>query len=104
LNKIQVDFPELISHQDIGLSYNGIPIRVFQVNYLNSTNKYKKSVMITGAHHSRELTSITMNLYLIMKLCYGFINKEQNIMMSLNETTYHFIPVVNVDGFKYISD
>jgi hypothetical protein len=24
--------------------------------------------------------------------------------MSLNETTYHFIPVVNVDGFKYISD
>lgn len=25
-------------------------------------------------------------------------------MMSLNETTYYIVPIVNVDGFKYISD
>lgn len=61
-------------------------------------------MLVTGAHHSRELTSISMNLYLVMKLCYGFVQKDISTMLLLDETNLFFIPLVNVDGFKYISD
>jgi len=64
----------------------------------------KRGVLITGAHHSRELTSISMNLYLLIKICYGYKIRDAETMALLNSTILYFIPIVNVDGFKHISD
>jgi murein tripeptide amidase MpaA len=66
------EFPELISTVEIGRTFQGHPIHAIEVNFLNASNPTKKGVLITGAHHSRELTSISMNLYLLLKICYGY--------------------------------
>ena len=77
---------------------------MLEVNYVNSTNTNKKAVLITGAHHSRELTSISMTLYLLLDLCYGYVQGNEKTMLMLNETNLNIIPVLNIDGFKFISD
>ncbi len=79
-------------------------MNVLELNYINASNPQKKGVLITGAHHSRELTSISMNLYLLLKICYGYKIRDFETMALLNSTILYFIPVVNVDGFKHISD
>lgn len=45
-----------------------------------------------------------MNMYLILKTVYGYFNKEISEMTLLNSAILHFIPIVNVDGFKHISE
>ncbi len=104
VKKIVNDFPNLITTIDIGFTYQENLLQVIEFNYVNSTNTNKKGVLITGAHHSRELTSISMNLYLIMKICYGIVNQDPETMLMLNNTNLYFIPVVNIDGFKHISE
>ena len=74
------------------------------MNYLNSTRNDKKAILFTGAHHSRELTSISMNLYLILRIAYGYHIKDRDTMALLNSTVLYFVPILNIDGFKYISE
>jgi hypothetical protein len=45
-----------------------------------------------------------MNLYLLLKICYGYKIRDTETMALLNSTILYFIPIVNVDGFKHISD
>ncbi len=104
MKKVEREFPELVSIVDIGMSYKGVPIQMLEFNYVNSTTTNKKAVLVTGAHHSRELTSISMNMYLILELCYGFVQRDPRTMLMLSETMFNFIPALNIDGFKYISD
>jgi murein tripeptide amidase MpaA len=75
-----------------------------EVNYVNASNPYKKSVLITGAHHARELTSISMNMYLLLKTIYGYYIKDEQTMSLLNSTNLYFIPMINTDGVKLISE
>lgn len=104
MKKIDKEFPDLITMSSIGETYLKNQIPLIELNNVNATNSGKKAIMITGAHHSRELTSISMSLYLMLKLCYGYKTNDTETMQILNSTIFYFIPVVNVDGFKYISD
>jgi murein tripeptide amidase MpaA len=70
----------------------------------NSQKTFKNGVLVTGGHHARELTSYTMNLYMMLKTAYGYYNRDKETMEMLNSTVLFFVPIVNVDGFKYISD
>ena len=45
-----------------------------------------------------------MNLYLMLRVVYGYHIKDKDTMTMLNNTVLYFVPVLNIDGFKLISD
>lgn len=61
-------------------------------------------MLITGAHHARELTTISMGVSTIMGLLYGVVHKDAETMYLLKNTAVLFVPIVNWDGFVAISD
>ena len=63
----------------------------------------RKSVLITGAHHSREPASYTFNLYLISMLLTQYSNNNSEIIDLLKTVDIYFVPVVNFDGLEEIS-
>ena len=63
-----------------------------------------KGVMFTGAHHARELTSIQMNVYLILKTVYLHETNHTETLRLFKYSALYFIPFVNIDGVKYISE
>ena len=58
----------------------------------------KKAILLTGAHHSRELVSTQMPLYAILDLLHGYVNGNPEKMALLARSQYFFIPMVNTDG------
>ena len=65
-------------------------------------NLDKKAILMTGAHHSRELVSAQMPLYTILDLLHGLVHGEPEKIALLEQNKYFVIPVVNVDGFYTI--
>ena len=65
-------------------------------------NKDKKAILMTGAHHSRELVSVQMPLFAILDLLHGLVHGDQEKIMLLEQNKYFVIPVVNIDGFYTI--
>ena len=61
-------------------------------------------MMINGAHHARELTSISMVTYSILNLLYNLVQKDGTTEQFVQESNLYFIPVVNVDGVAFIDD
>lgn len=60
---------------------------------------------MTGAHHSRELISIQMTLFALVRLLHGgIVGQDAQMKTMLKQNKYYFIPVVNVDGLKLIED
>ena len=58
--------------------------------------------MINAAHHSRELTGISMVVYTTLRLLFSYVHKDKQILQLLNDSAIFFIPVVNVDGYQAI--
>ena len=61
-------------------------------------------MLFTGAHHPREAVSIQMPLYILFKMLHGYLQDETFEKSVLENSTLYFIPMVNVDGVKYIDD
>ena len=102
--KLKKEFPQLVSLSDIGLSYQGLPIHMIILKPKSTSNTGRKGVLFTGAHHARELSSISMCLSFMLKMTYGYFINDTTTMSILDSTTLYIIPIVNIDGFKYISD
>ena len=74
----------------------------------------RPGILINGAHHAWELTTISMNVYLMLKLLWSWVKTEDGTNLDpdllnsedllLRSAVLIFIPVVNIDGFTYISD
>ena len=61
-----------------------------------------KAILLTGAHHSRELVSVQMPLFSILNLFHGALHGDQEKINLLKMNKYFVIPVVNVDGSAII--
>lgn len=61
-------------------------------------------MLFNGAHHPREAVSIQMTFYILFKMLHGYRHGQQFETSILESTTLYFIPMVNVDGVKYIDD
>lgn len=63
------------------------------------------AILITGAHHARELITVQQVTYLILNLLQrGVLNQEEEVTKMLSQNKFYFIPVVNVDGLALIED
>lgn len=61
-------------------------------------NQERKAILLTGAHHARELVSVQMPLYVVVDLLHGFVHQDREKMELLRRNKYFVIPFVNTDA------
>lgn len=106
MNKVLLEFPEVIQRTSIGQSYlgNDINCYVLGLNLQNDfTDLNRPGILVNGAHHARELTSISMSIYYILRILYLYAADDLETTQMLKDSIIYVIPVVNIDGFKTIS-
>ena len=65
------DFPDLIQIKSIGKTWENRDIKMIEIDARASLGVNllsKPAIMLTGAHHARELTSIQMPLYSVLRM------------------------------------
>ena len=113
LNTLQKTYPKYLELSSIGKTYEGndMPLIImkspFSPNETNksktenniSNKKYNKSaILFTGMHHGREPVSMMMNIYLILHL---LSISDGYLHLLLSSTDIFFIPIINIDSYKY---
>ena len=122
ITNIGYGFPEIVQTFSIGTTYLGKPIRAlafaapssiifgdspiqFDTTFDVEANADKRlSILIDGAHHARELTTISMVLYTMIRVLHGYLNNCPEIKQILGNSGLYFIPIVNLDSVTVISD
>lgn len=61
-------------------------------------------MLFTGLHHAREPMSLTMNLFLIVKVLFDYNKGDTIIWEVLEKTALVFVPGLNIDGYEMISN
>lgn len=96
-------YPANIKSTEIGKTKQKNAIMSYKLSTnLNSENQ-KAKVLFTGLHHAREVLVATM----IVKI---FLETLHSLLHSTNKLTYFnycdvlIVPIVNVDGHKFISE
>jgi hypothetical protein len=70
--------------------------------YLIDNSLYNKSaIFFDGMHHGCEPVSMMMNIYLILHL---LSLPKVYLHLFLSSTNIYFVPIVNIDAYKYNSD
>ena len=59
----------------------------------------RPAILIDGAHHARELTTISMVMYQILHIAFNYERNEKYTVNLLKNSVVFVIPVVNIDGF-----
>ena len=57
-----------------------------------------------AVHHARELSTITMVMYAMLHILHGYEHHDVAYRTLLKEIAIVFVPLVNIDGFRFISD
>ena len=63
----------------------------------------RPAILINAVHHARELTTISMANYFVLKLLHGYLNGDAEAWKVLEDAVVFVIPVVNQDGFSAIN-
>lgn len=111
---IAVEFPDVVKLKTIGTSWQERPLYMLEIDardFLNKQAVYqhdllnKPAILLTGAHHSRELISIQMPLYSVLKMLHGgIVHNDSHYIDLLAANKYYVVPVVNVDGLADIEE
>ncbi|CAD8074790.1 unnamed protein product [Paramecium sonneborni] len=90
-----------VHSQIIGESYLNKTIYSYAL-CSNFTNQ-KPTILITSLHHSREVASLQMNIYLFLYLLWE-VEHEQNpfYINMINHNCILIVPFVNIDGYQEI--
>ena len=84
MNTIAAEFPQLVQMESIGKTFDDRDIWMMKIdgtsllspNTQFDGNSDKKAILLTGAHHSRELISTQMPLYAAIDLLHGYIHGD----------------------------
>jgi hypothetical protein len=82
MTDIVSDFGDIVHLESLGKTYENRDIWMLKVD---ATPKHldKKAILLTGAHHSRELVSIQMPLFTILDLLHGWVHGHPEKTMLL---------------------
>ena len=107
-------YPEIAGRVDLSKFGNptvkGKFLTVLRLGNQNVPPHDQKAILLDGAHHSREPTSVQMVLYTTLSLLYEYekeevLSKGGGILHQLwRDHSVYVIPVVNVDGYQEISE
>ena len=70
------------------------------INLINNSLDNQSGVLFDGMHHAREPVSMMMNIYLILHL---LSLPRTYLHLFLSSTNIYFIPIINIDTYKYNS-
>lgn len=59
----------------------------------------KPAILIDGLHHPREISTVSMSVYTILRLLYGYIKQEPEALYLINNSAILIIPAINMDGY-----
>lgn len=98
LDLLESTYPQMVSLEVIGQSYEGRDLRAVHIHGRN-TGVEKKTVVVTSGTHAREWISVTSTLYTIYQLISN--SKQGPESALLNDLDFLFVPVMNPDGYVY---
>lgn len=110
MNDLLSQFPEAIRQIDIGKTYEGKSIPAYMIALYQEPDtwydisKDRPAMLLNGAHHAREMSSMSMCVYTMMSLLSDYAKRDLSTMHLLKSTAIFVVPVVNFDGYVYISD
>jgi murein tripeptide amidase MpaA len=80
--------------------------RDMQLITVTSNQNSNSAMMVTGAHHSRELSSIQLPLLGILNILHRYVQNKpgDQVFELLKNHKLYVVPVVNIDGFNLISE
>lgn len=59
----------------------------------------RPAVFLNGMHHARELSTLSMEVYLMLKILFLYVHNDYNTIFLLEETAIFFVPIINLDGY-----
>jgi len=98
---LENNFGDFITLESIGKTYENRDIYMIKID-ATEQDKDRKAILLTGAHHSRELVSVQMPMYSILNLLHGYVHGHPEKVQLLKKNKYYVIPVVNIDGYHTI--
>lgn len=106
MNTIAAEFPHLVNLESIGKTFDDRDIWMMKIDGTSllspSTEldgqKDNKAILLTGAHHSREMVSTQMPLYAALDLLHGYTHGDKEKLALLARNKYFIIPMLNTDG------
>ena len=103
LNTLKEDYPNYFYLSSIGKTYenNDIPLIIMKSPLTNddsNNTKAKSGILFNAMHHGREPVSMMMNIYLILHL---LTIPKMYLHLFLSNTNIYFIPIINIDTYKY---
>ena len=133
LKTLKEDYPNYLELSSIGKTYEGneMPLiimkspimaneelpkinstEIYKIDKNNSNNSnetylidnslYNKTgIFFNGMHHGREPVSMMMNIYLILHL---LSLPKAYLHLFLSSTNIYFVPIINIDAYKYNSE
>ena len=99
------DFGNVIQKESIGKTYENRDMWMLKIDATDyfkhkgvHLNPDRKAILLTGAHHSRELVSVQMPLYTVLDMLHGLVHGREEAINLLKHNRYYVMPIVNVDG------
>lgn len=66
--------------------------------------RHKNVILITALHHSREPLTVTMIIYMTVKVLRGLRHDKHNEIKELmRDNVIFFLPMLNIDSYQYIA-
>ena len=104
LHTLSENYSDYLTLSSIGKTYEGndIPLITMKSPLIDKGQINNKTGMLfNGMHHGREPVSMMMNIYLILHL---LTLPEDYLHLILSSTNIYFIPIINIDTYKYNSE
>jgi hypothetical protein len=102
-NKLAKAYPDLVSLESMGKSYQGRDIYVLTISDKKAQNpSFKPGYWIDGNIHSIEIQGTEMALYTAWYLCEMY-NENAFIKQLLTDKTFYISPTINPDSREYFS-
>jgi murein tripeptide amidase MpaA len=99
---LSLTYPDkILGTFSLGVSFQGREITAIQIADVNGPPlQYRPGFFINGAHHARELISVSQILYFIKRIL-EFPTPETEYLLKTR--ILWAVPIVNVDGYAYIA-
>lgn len=102
LRALQRMHPDILYIEQIGQTTGlGLPIMAVKISDNVNKKEDEPRILFTGVHHAREPIGANICLNLIKTLCENYGHREQ-FTKWVESLEIWFVPVVNLDGYKYI--
>ncbi|XP_026742947.1 zinc carboxypeptidase A 1-like [Trichoplusia ni] len=99
LNDLAQVYPQEMELHSIGKTHENRDIMAVKI--LLRGSRARSKVIVEGGIHAREWISPAFVTYLISQIIHAPVSPDPNLKMIANTYEWHFVPVLNPDGYEY---